>query len=348
VQQILRVKCWLAAAALGASWAAAQLVPALRADVPVLVCLSAVLIIESFATLFRCVFRIEERMAREAGLWALDGTLKLAVVAVVCVAPGAGDPLRRIAAGWVCVGLLSLGVALAAVRASWSGAGAPAPAEGWRSLLRQGVPLVVIYAMSLMNIRLIILLLNIYAGPAEAGQFGVGERLLEVLLVIPLALSQVMLPMSARLAGSSVGELRALASRVLVRLVAVAAPATVAVAAISGTLIVLIVGEGFRPAAELMGLLGWALLPLSIKPVIEKILCGLHRQDVVWRAYLAVTAGLAMALAVAIPAAGARGATICLLAAEWLNVAVLLAALRRWLLRPAPLAVELVQPASVH
>lgn len=347
---LLKMKGWLAAVTLAALWAGSQMVPSLRGDTPLVLLLGGVLMLESYAQLFRAVFRIQERMSPEAALLVLDGTLKLAVSAAAVLARRLPDPVLFIASGWLAVGLVSAAAASWAVRDCWpvraAGAG---PAVTWTSLLRRGLPLAAIYALGLMNARLAIVLVNGFLGPEAAGQFGAGERMLEILQLAPLALANAFLPVSARLAVASPDELRQLAGKMLAAVGACAAAAAVTLAMAGGPMVRFVLGPEFGPAASLMAILSWAAVPLCLKPVMEKLLSGLHRQDLVWRWYAAVLAGYAAVAAFVIPSQGMAGAAACVLAAELAAAAGLLYWLRRHLFgarRPQPAAPELAMELS--
>ncbi len=345
-RQVIRLKNWLTLVSFLAIWAVAEAYTPMRDDLSLIACLALVLIMESYTTLLRSIFRIQERMHKEAILLAIDGSLKLAVVWFVIWTPGFSDPLLAIAIGWLAAGLLSWGLAAWSVRAWWpwrqvttsSGVGT------WFALLQRSLPLVMVFSLSLMNLRVAIVFLGVLSGHADAGNFGAGERLLEAIQVLPLALAYVLLPVSARLA-NSMEELRTLTRRVLGWLIGGALIVAWGLVVWGGWLLRLVFGSAFQQAASLMGVLGWIAVPLFLKPVMEKILCGIHQQGMVWRAYLIVSFANALALSIVVPAAGLFGATSCVLVAELASATILAVGLW-WSLRQEQVVHALPQGAG--
>jgi len=346
VWQVIRLKSWLTLVSFLAIWAVAVAYTPMRKDLPLVTCLALILIMESYTILLRSVFRIQERMHREAILWAIDGSLKLAVVWSVIWMPGLSDPLLAIAIGWLAVGSLSCGLAAWVVRAWWPWRQVTASSRvgTWFALLQRSLPLVMVFSLSLMNLRVTIVFLGVLSSHADAGYFGAGERLLEAIQVLPLALAYVLLPVSARLA-NSMEELRALTRRVLGWLIGGALIVAWGLVVWGGWLLRLIFGSAFQQATSLMGVLAWIVVPLFLKPVMEKILCGIHQQGMVWRAYLIVSCANALALFIVVPAAGLSGAASCVLVAELASVAILAVGLW-WSLRQEQVVHALPQGAG--
>jgi O-antigen/teichoic acid export membrane protein len=326
---LLRVKGWLAAAGLALIGASAWAMAPMRHDWVLTAVLGVALVAETYATFFRLIFRIREEMGMEALLWAADGLLRLGVVAVVLASPSGADPLLAIGAGWAAVSLVGWGVAMRVsgpVRppSAWS----PAAVEGI-ALLGRGLPFALIYTLSFVNLRGLIVLVGLLRGHAEAGYFGSAERLLEAALLLPITFGQALLPVSARVAAASPGAWRTLARRSLGRAAAISVGAAAALAAARAPLVALAFGPAFAEAARLLATLAWALVPLAMKPIAEKLLCGLRRQGSVWRWYAGVAAVHLVAAAAVVPSYGVTGAAWCLLAAEAASAAGLLVALWR-------------------
>ena len=335
---IVGLKARLAVAALalmaGVAWAARPL----HGELVLVLLLGLALITESFATLFRAIFRIQERMHWEAALWAIDGLLKVGVVSVVLLTRIPGDPLLLVGMGWLAVSVLGCSLSAWAVRRWWPSHEMTEGLKGWSVLLRRSIPLILVYGLSLLSLRGMILLVGLFLGHTAAGYFGAGERILEALLVIPMALAQVMLPVSARLGVSSVPVLQRVALRALGGLLGVGLLATIALVVAGGTLVNLVYGAAFHPTALLMSLLGWVTLPVFLKLVLEKVLCGLHRQQAVWRWYLVVAVWNVIAACWVIPSHGLRSAAGCLLVTESMNAVGLLWMLRLALTNPQPVS----------
>ena len=335
-RQLLSLKGVLAVASLGLmaliTWAS----PPLRSDWQLVMLLGLCLTVESYAIFFRVFFRIQERMHLEAVLWVVDGALRLVVVGWLLWFSTLADPLIALAAGWLIMSVVSCALAAWSVRRWWPARLAAVRLEAWLPLLRRGVPLALVFSLGLINLRGMILLVDLLLGHAEAGYFGAGERILEALLIVPMTLAFVMLPVSARMGSGAVSELRRVAWRVVVSLLVGGAVVTLGLVWWGGPLVRLLFGSDFQPAGALMGLLGLVMAPLFMKPVVEKMLCGLHRQQFVWQWYLAGAVCNAVAVWTVTPLQGLTGATVCLLVTEVVTVGVLLAGLWHALAQPRP------------
>ncbi len=316
----LRLKAFLAVAALLLMTLIAGWYAPMRDEVVLVILFGLALIAESYATLFRAVFRIQERMHWEAALWAIDGAFKLCAVGVVLWRVPGVDPVLTISISWLAVSLLGCGVAAWSVRRWWPTVVIGTDYRAWPAILQRSIPFVLVYGFSLLSLRSMIFLVSIFRGHFDAGQFGAGERILEGLLVLPIAVAQVLLPVSARLGATSRAELRRITLRALLGLFCCGLAIAMVLTAWGPWLVTRVYGKGFASTGSLMLLLGWIAIPLFLKPVVEKILSGLHRQGIVWKWYLmAMLGNVAVAFAV-VPSYGLTGAAGCLLASESLCI----------------------------
>jgi len=346
-RQLLRLKAVLAGAALLLMAALTSRYAPLRQDAGLILVLGGALVAESYATVFRVIFRIMEEMQREAWLWALDGALKLLVVGLVLWTPGVVDPVMAVALGWLAVSLCGCLLAAWAVRRWRLDSGPPPRAGTGFDLLRHGLSFVLVYGLSLVNLRGVIVLVGILRGHDEAGYFGAAERALEALLIVPIAMAQVLLPVSARLGAGSVETLKRMAWRVVGGLLGAGALTAVGLVLFGPLAVRLVYGAHFQQTAALMGVVGWIMIPLFVKPAVEKVLCGLHRQNTVWRWYLAAALGNLAAVLWLVPTHGLRGAALCVLVAETVSVGGLLWVLQSVLIRTASDTSQRASPGSI-
>ena len=147
--------------------------------------------------------------------------------------------------------------------------------------------------------------------------------------MLPMAAGQLLLPLSAGLQDEALAVLRRLSGRVTVQLVGWTACATALMVWQGGRVMRLVYGQAFEQAGDMMRILGWAAAPLCLKPVLEKMLCGLQQQTIIWRWYVVLAIGHALVASLVIPRYGMTGAAISLLAVETFSVVVLAGALWR-------------------
>ena len=332
-----RMKTPLAAGALAAIAVGARAAGRPWPDVWLVFVIGLILVTESYAVLCHGWFRVQHRMHWEALWWVVDGALKLAGAGAVLVLRPAGDAMLWIAGIWWATSLL-----LTAPLWRWwhravgSGTAAPAdaPQPTGRQLLARGLPLVLVTGLSLINLRGMIVLLGLWRGPAEAGYFGAGERIVEALQLLSVALAQVMLPVSARLAADGSASLDRIVRRASGAVLLGASVVGAGVWAAGGPGIRLVYGRDFGPTAAIMGYLAVATVPVLVKPVLEKILAGMHRQGLVWRWYTGVAVGCALGAYWVVPRWGVSGAAAWVAATEWVAAAGLGVVLWRLLSRP--------------
>lgn len=201
------------------------------------------------------------------------------------------------------------------------------PAVSVRELLRRAFPFAIAAVLAAVQMRLSIILLERVVSPEQAGTYTAAARFVEAGRLVPQAVFDAMLPFLAMMAaqpqvfrrtfGMSLRGLAAygLAFGLLIWLLAYA-------------LIGLFFGAQFDASAEVLRVLAWSLLPMSLKYLRGLYWYALRRENWVNTVSLAVLAGQIAASLLVLPTYGAIGAAWVAVFSEAIAAAVL------WLAKP--------------
>lgn len=190
------------------------------------------------------------------------------------------------------------------------------------ALLKRAWPFALAAVLAAAQMRLSVILLERLAGTAEAGQYAAASRFVEAGRMLPNALFGALFPALAALSGDWLA-LNRLFRRVALGLAAYGTLFGLAAALLAGPLIALTYGAVFEPAASVLQVLAWALLPGALKG--GRILYGYARgREAVVNRITALALIVQLALSVGlIGPYGASGAALALIVTEVLAVALL-------------------------
>ena len=256
-------ECWTAAVTLKAG----LLVPAALglAAVPVLTgrpldttiavwVIGAAIALQSFIELAVSVFTGFERLEFELLLRLVE---KLVLVGVGVAGLALGGGLRLVAAAFAVAALVSLGLAVALVHSRFARLRFGWDTRGARALARALGPVAVAFLLAFAATRLVPLLVALLGGDVAAGHFGAAVRVLDALMVVPVAVAAAVYPVLARTARHDPRFRRLLVQSVEVLLL-VGLPVALALAHGADWLTAWIYGAGYRPAAPVLAVLGIA------------------------------------------------------------------------------------------
>jgi O-antigen/teichoic acid export membrane protein len=193
------------------------------------------------------------------------------------------------------------GVSLRGTRPTTPGA----PDPGILRLLRHSFPLGMNGGLALVCLRLEVMLLGLLRGAGAAGVYAAALRCVEPLLLVPSAVAGGAMPAMTREALRGAGPVR---ERTGLTAALLAVPASIGLALAGPGLIVLLLGEEYRPAGEPLRILALALPALFMNGILLHALIAAGRGWWLPRltgARLALAAVLSAAL---IPSLGAPGA----------------------------------------
>lgn len=176
--------------------------------------------------------------------------------------------------------------------------------------------LVVGHLANNLSSQMPVLLIMAFFGPREAGLYAIAERL----TVIPTAvlmntIGEVYRPAAAE-TYAALGNCRDIFVSTTIKLVALAAPISLAIWVIPPMAFPLLLGEEWSEAGEIASNLALLVFFQSLSSPLSQtlLLAGLHRQDLVWQIFRLISSSLAIAAA-AYGGLGIRGAVIAHVAA---------------------------------
>ncbi len=216
--------------------------------------LGTALALQSFIELAVSVFTAFERLEFELGL-RLAEKLLLFGVGVGGLLLGGG--LWLVTGTFALAAAASLALAVALVHRRFARLAWRWHASGARALGRALGPVALAFVLAFTATRLVPLLVALLAGDAAAGYFGAAVRVLDVLMVVPIALSAAVYPVLARTRPAD-PRFRRLFVQSGEVLLFVGLPLTLALAYGASWLVALVYGTRYEPAAALLRVLGLA------------------------------------------------------------------------------------------
>jgi O-antigen/teichoic acid export membrane protein len=198
----------------------------------------------------------------------------------------------------------------------------------WRQMLSWALPQAGVLVLGILYFRVDTFLLSFLSTDSEVGLYGVAYRVLEVLIVLPTYFMSTLFPELARqrLHSDSLDELvqGAFSSMALVAvpLVIIFATSPVEVISVAG-------GPRYADAAPVLAVLAVAVALVFLNTVFVQSLIALTRQRNLFVVLLLVLAGNVLLNVLLIPALGAMGAAIALVATEGAALALVMRAFAR-------------------
>jgi PST family polysaccharide transporter len=201
------------------------------------------------------------------------------------------------------------------------------PAVNVRDLLRRAFPFAVAAVIAAVQMRLSIILLERVVSPEQAGTYTAAARFIEAGRLVPQAVFDAMLPFLTMMAAQP---------QVFKRTFGMSLRGLAAYGVVFGLLIWLLAyaliglffGQQFDASAEVLRVLAWSLLPMSLKYLRGLYWYALRRENWVNTVSLLALIGQIAASLVVLPAYGAIGAAWVMLVSETIAAAVL------WLAKP--------------
>jgi O-antigen/teichoic acid export membrane protein len=196
-------------------------------------------------------------------------------------------------------------------------------------MLRETLPVAVAFVLGSVYFRIVILLMSLIATEYETGLFGASLRVSETLMMIPVLVAGVVLPVLSAAARDDRPRL-AYQLQKLTEVALLAGVLAVLVFAIAAEdLLVLLGGEEYRPAGDVLRIQIGALAAVCLSQLLSSSLIALHAQRaLIWVNGLAVV-GMITFAAILIPLDGARGGALATVLGDVLLVGLLLVRLRR-------------------
>lgn len=203
----------------------------------------------------------------------------------------------------------------------------------WRVILRQAAPMGVAVIVSVLYLRTLVVMSSLLTGGFQTGIFATSYRVLEILAAVPALMVGSAFPVMARAGSGDEARLGYVLQRLVEASLLVAVLFVLVVAIGAQQIVVILGGDAYRPAAEVLRIQSFALLGSFVSVIWTTALIAIRRQsDLIVINAVALTAVLGLGGAL-IPLYGARGAAIAAVAGEFLLALVSLMMLLR--ARPA-------------
>jgi O-antigen/teichoic acid export membrane protein len=203
----------------------------------------------------------------------------------------------------------------------------------WWPLLRATFAYAIAVALNAAYFRIAVLVLSLLATERETGYFATAFRVIEVLIAVPSLIIGAAFPILARAARDDHDRLDYAAGRLVEVGVVIGVWLALGIFLAAGPIITLLAGDQSDPSVGLLRIQSLALVATFVIVTSGYVLLSLHQHRTILLANvigLATSVGLS---AVLVPAYGATGAAVALLAAEVTLATTTLGAVIR--LRPA-------------
>jgi len=295
---LLTAPLWLAAAAL------ASVHPALA---PLVLWVS----LGRWCEFLGVALRARGRRGAEAAVLV---SLRAAGLAAVLAAITGGHGLATVAWCLVLSSLLALGLGSALLARTWVALPVDASDRGGvRSALSASLPLGVNGVLALTSLRVEVLALAFLRSDRETGVFAAALKVVEFLVLVPSAIAAGAMPAMTREAARGEGSAR---RRTAASVAFLGVPAALGLALVAPGLVPRVFGAEFAGGAAPLRILAAALVPMFINAALLHALVAAGHAQALPR-LTAVRVALAVSLAAAlVPAFGASGGALGLVASE--------------------------------
>ena len=267
----------------------------------------------------------------EAVLLALGRAVDVVVIAVVENAARAAVGVLLVLAGW---GLGAIAAAILVLRALAAAATLAVmrrrgvtcgvrPAAALCRTLARHVPVVgTIPVVNAIYGRADVFVITLLGSWTDVGLYGAATRIVDLARTVSPAYGKAVYPLLARLHASRSREFAVLGARAVREVVIVAATLAFGIAAFSGSMIHTLYGPQLAPAASVLAVLAWTLVPAALATVLAQLLFAADRQIVDLRVNVIATVASVALNVVLVPRLGALGAAASALAAGTLYAAL--------------------------
>ncbi len=192
-------------------------------------------------------------------------------------------------------------------------------------MLRASAPIALLGLLGVIYQRLTLLLLPGLAGAAATGWYSAGARVVEAAKIGHVAVFTALYPMMAQQRSRSGADWARRFRGPGLGLLVGAVLAACSLELLAKPLTLLLYGDAYLPAAGLIRILGWLLVPYSLNSFLTLAFLARGEEAAIVRALAVGTATLAILTAWWTPMAGASGAAWAAVCAEVVQAMVLLA-----------------------
>lgn len=276
------------------------------------------------------IARAKEKGHLEAIILSVEGVLTVTFGFLILAAHGT---IFALAGAYALAALVTLLVAGAIFFPEFRYRGNSEDHRAIRQMVKDLWPFAAAAAIAVIFTQVDAVLLGRMNGPEDAGLYGAGSRIMQILLVLPALIGVSVLPTLSRLKSESAAQAR-IVRGALSGVLLLAVPLAWGGAIMAPAVLSLVYGSAFAPGGTAFALLLFSFLFFAVTTVLDYLLLSRNLQAKNF-AYTAIAAGVNIALSVAlIPNFGPAGAASAGLAAQALNLALTLRFARKTVREP--------------
>ncbi|RJP28988.1 MAG: flippase [Candidatus Omnitrophota bacterium] len=289
--------------------------PFARQKIAVIMVLGVSVVLDSFVYFYRSIFRIRDKMEIEAALMVLESAMKLISLILFIKLGDFSTGIIIISFALLLVSLLNFSINSFICFVTNKRLKFSFDRGLCLYLIRSAFPFALIYIFSFLAFRIDIIMLSYLKGDVSSGLFNANGKIIEQFMLISVTLAAVYLPLFSRLTGAKEGIKNILLKTVYI-LSALALGLILTFYFFGSNILNIIYGPDFKDASQYMFILSLVLLPYMLKPIVEKALFAVGRQDFVLIVYfIAVLANILLNFHF-IPLFGIKGAIFSTLISE--------------------------------
>lgn len=243
-------------------------------------------IVDSFVDFFRSSFRAVENFRCESFFIIFESVIKFLAVVSSVILLKLYPRLIIICAALFVASLFNSTVLLFFTKENFQRIYLKINLSFWAHIIKNSFPLVLIYILGAINFRLSMIMLMNLVGAKSSGFFSADYKLIEQLLIIPIAFSSVLLPAFSRLSRDFFSKIRIIYARIFPQFFLLGLFFSITLVIFAPFLIRLFYGKEYADAYRALYLLAWVCAVLFVKPLFEKLLVSIKSQNIVIVIYL--------------------------------------------------------------
>ena len=236
-----------------------------------------------------------------------DGVVTLAVLLLIA------QCLAALLAGWMCT--RQIAGFWRGWRFSW---------QDVRMVVAESTPLGLLSVLGMFYQKLSLVLLSMLGGAMLTGLYSAAARVLEASKTVHLAVLTALYPAMSQARAEPSGQVAGAIRLSWKFLLAGAIALALGLSLLAGPLVNLLYGAEFAPAAPVLSILAWMLVPYTINSFLSLAFVAGHTARAVGRALTASLLGLGLMTLWWVPARGLEGAAWAAFGAECLQAVLLL------------------------
>jgi O-antigen/teichoic acid export membrane protein len=208
--------------------------------------------------------------------------------------------------------------------------------QGWRSLIRQSLPIGGGSMLAAFSVNLPLIVLGVFLSNSDAGIFSAASKLVFFLLMIDRVLGTILLPASSRMHTQAPGVLPSSLGYALKWIMIIAVPVCAGGTILADRIIPLVFGAQYLPSVGVFRILIWFFLSTTLHTVYTSGLIAVG-QEKLYALIMMMSAGLYLFSVVILTLIfGTQGTAMAMVLSEAATVVYMQYRLRRFIAVPFP------------